>query len=61
MLPEFTEGRPYAMEAENGKSFVTKQYVVASHGKAEREWPFIMCSNAPLTEVGVLRRRTSSR
>ena len=47
----FTQGKPYAMEKANGQSFVTDQYVKASHGKAEREWPFLMCSDQPFTEV----------
>jgi RNA polymerase-associated protein RTF1 len=39
------------METENGKRFVTTQYALAKHGKAEKEWPFIIFSNAPLTLV----------
>lgn len=50
----FTEGRPYAMEAPNGRSFVTNQYTVLAHGKAEREFPFIACSDSAFTEVGLL-------
>ena len=48
---EFTQGRPYALEAANGKKFVTNQYALAKHGKAEREWPFIMFSDSKVTEV----------
>jgi RNA polymerase-associated protein RTF1 len=29
---------------------VTDQYVKAAHGKSAREWPFIMCSDSPITE-----------
>jgi RNA polymerase-associated protein RTF1 len=47
----FTEGKPYAMENANGKHFVTNQYARCAHGKAERDWPFIMCSDSPFTEV----------
>lgn len=47
----FVEDRPYAMETANGKSFKTTQYVRAAHGKAERNWPFITCSDSPFTEV----------
>lgn len=53
-LEGFTEGKPYAMETANGKHFVTTQYVRAAHGKSEKEWPFISCSNMGFTEVGVL-------
>ena len=42
------------MEKPNGQSFVTDQYVVAAHGKAQKEWPFIACSDSPFTEVGSL-------
>lgn len=27
------------------------QYVIAAHGKAEREWPFIACSESNFTDV----------
>ncbi len=43
------------METANGKHFVTTQYARAAHGKAEKEWPFISCSNAPFTEVCLSR------
>jgi hypothetical protein len=49
--PGFTTGKPYAMEKRNRQSFVTDQYVKVAHGKAEREWPFIACSDSPFTEV----------
>lgn len=39
------------MEKKTGQTFVTDQYVVAAHGKAEREWPFIVCSESNFTEV----------
>ena len=39
------------METANGKPFKTTQYVRAAHGKAERNWPFITCSDSPFTEV----------
>lgn len=51
----FTEGKPYAMEAPNGRSFVTNQYALVAHGKAEREFPFIACSDSPFTEVCLLQ------
>lgn len=39
------------METENGKKFQTTQYIKAAHGKAEKNWPFITCSDSPFTEV----------
>ena len=51
VIKGFTEGRPYAMESANGKKFTTNQYARVAHGKAEKEWSFIMCSDAPFTEV----------
>ena len=49
-----TEGKPYAMEAANGKPFVTNQYVLASVGNAKREWPFIFCSMTKFSEVSLV-------
>lgn len=42
------------MEGANGRSFVTRQYAVLAHGKAEREFPFIATSDSPFTEVCLL-------
>lgn len=50
-LKGFVEDRPYAVETANGKHFKTTQYIRAAHGKAERNWPFITCSDSPFTEV----------
>ncbi|KAI9805674.1 MAG: hypothetical protein M1833_005167 [Piccolia ochrophora] len=47
----FAEGKPYAIESPNGKRFVTTQYVTAAHGKAQKDWPFIICSDSPFTEA----------
>lgn len=41
------------METANGKHFATTQYLRAAHGKSEKEWPFISCSNMAFTEVCV--------
>jgi hypothetical protein len=41
------------METANGKHFATTQYLRAAHGKSEKEWPFISCSNMAFTEVYV--------
>ncbi len=30
---------------------VTDQYCLAAHGKAQKEWPFIACSDSPFIEV----------
>lgn len=51
----FKTGRPYAIENDRGKTFVTDQYVIAAHGKAEREWPFIACSEGDFTDVSIIR------
>ena len=50
----FVEDRPYAIETANGKHFKTTQYIRAAHGKAERNWPFITCSDSPFTEVCIV-------
>ncbi|KAI5208240.1 hypothetical protein E4T39_01589 [Aureobasidium subglaciale] len=47
----FTSGKPYQMEGLNGKPFVTDQYAVVAHGKAEKEWPFVACSDSSFTET----------
>ncbi|PYI08806.1 plus-3-domain-containing protein [Aspergillus sclerotiicarbonarius CBS 121057] len=57
LIKKFTEGKPYAMEGQNGRSFVTNQYAVLAHGKAEREFPFIACSDSPFTEAEFNRYR----
>lgn len=51
VLLGFAEGKPYAMEAPNGRNFITTQYAVLAHGKSEREFPFIACSDSSITEV----------
>ncbi|PIG84322.1 RNA polymerase II transcription elongation factor Rtf1p [Aspergillus arachidicola] len=57
LIKKFTEGRPYSMEGPNGRSFVTKQYAVLAHGKAEREFPFVACSDSAITEAEFNRYR----
>jgi RNA polymerase-associated protein RTF1 len=54
ILKGFVEDRPYAVETANGKHFKTTQYIRAAHGKAERNWPFITCSDSPFTEVCIM-------
>lgn len=39
------------MEGPSGRQFVTNQYAVLAHGKAEREFPFIACSDSAISEV----------
>ncbi|KAI9740857.1 MAG: hypothetical protein M1818_004462 [Claussenomyces sp. TS43310] len=51
VIKGFTEGKPYAIEAANGKPIVTTQYIRAAHGKLEKEWPFVSCSNSRFTEA----------
>ncbi|KAI1372880.1 plus-3-domain-containing protein [Hypoxylon crocopeplum] len=51
LIKGFTQGKPYAMEKSNGQNFVTDQYVKAAHGKSERDWPFISCSDSSFTEA----------
>ncbi|TAQ86671.1 hypothetical protein B7494_g4991 [Chlorociboria aeruginascens] len=51
LIKGFAEDRPYAVTTANGKNFKTTQYIRAAHGKAERNWPFITCSDSPFTEA----------
>ncbi|KAI5292876.1 hypothetical protein KEM52_005998 [Ascosphaera acerosa] len=51
------EGKPYAMEGINGRTFITDQYALVAHGKAEKEFPFIFCSDSPFTEAEYNRWR----
>ncbi|KAI1001522.1 hypothetical protein K3495_g6677 [Podosphaera aphanis] len=51
LIKGFAEDKPYAMENQNGKRFKTTQYLRAAHGTAERNWPFITCSDSPFTEA----------
>ncbi|KAL2144535.1 hypothetical protein VTI28DRAFT_8948 [Corynascus sepedonium] len=46
----FTQGRPYAITDRGGHQIVVDMYVKAAHGKAQREWPFITCSDRGFTE-----------
>ncbi|GAB1316248.1 RNA polymerase-associated protein rtf1 [Madurella fahalii] len=51
IIKGFTEGRPYAIPDHAGHQMVVDLYVKAAHGKAEREWPFISCSDRDFTEA----------
>ncbi|KKZ62144.1 hypothetical protein EMCG_03388 [[Emmonsia] crescens] len=57
LIKRFAEGKPYAMEAPNGRNFITTQYAVLTHGKSEREFPFIACSDSSITEAEFNRYR----
>ncbi|KAK4133821.1 plus-3-domain-containing protein [Trichocladium antarcticum] len=47
----FAQGRPYAIPDNSGHQMVVDLYVKAAHGKAQREWPFISCSDRHFTEA----------
>ncbi|OKL62114.1 hypothetical protein UA08_02362 [Talaromyces atroroseus] len=57
IIKGFNKGRPYAIEGATGRTYVTDQYAVLAHGKAEREFPFIQCSDSPFTEAEFNRWR----
>jgi RNA polymerase-associated protein RTF1 len=46
----FTEGKPYHMEGSNGKQFLTDQYAIVAHGKAQKAWQFNACSDGHFTD-----------
>lgn len=46
----FAEGQAYAMPDQQGHQVVVDTYIRAAHGKSERKWPFIMCSDRGFTE-----------
>lgn len=50
IIKEITKGKPYALQYRNTQ-IVTDQYAVLAHGKAVREWPFLMLSDGAFTEV----------
>ncbi|KAK3381296.1 hypothetical protein B0H63DRAFT_475271 [Podospora didyma] len=58
IIKGFAQGRPYAMMDQSGHSMVVDLYVIAAHGKAQREWPFIMCSDREFTETEWNRYKT---
>ncbi|KAK4191129.1 hypothetical protein QBC35DRAFT_376583 [Podospora australis] len=51
VIKGFSQGRPYALTDSTGHQMVVDLYVKAAHGKAEREWPFISCSDRSFTEA----------
>lgn len=46
----FQEGRPYAIEGPNHKTFIVNKYIIAAHGKATKAWSFLECSNSRFTD-----------
>ncbi|KAJ6031476.1 hypothetical protein N7540_002208 [Penicillium herquei] len=57
LVTGFNQGKPYAMDAPNGRPFVTDQYAKLAHGKAVRDFPFVACSNEPFTDIEYARYR----
>lgn len=51
VIKGFTVGRPYALTDSTGHQMVVDMSVRAAHGKAERDWPFISCSDRGFTEA----------
>ena len=43
------------MEKPSGQTFIMNQYAKAAHGKAQRDWPLITCSNSSFTEAEWVR------
>ncbi|KAF2232236.1 hypothetical protein EV356DRAFT_578479 [Viridothelium virens] len=43
------QGKPYAMEARNGRSILTEQYLVLSQGSTTKLFPMIACSQSDFT------------
>ncbi|KAL4781484.1 hypothetical protein BJX76DRAFT_14669 [Aspergillus varians] len=57
LITKIEEGKKYALEGANGRSFTTDQYAVLAHGKTTRQFPFIACSDSPFTEAEFSRYR----
>jgi RNA polymerase-associated protein RTF1 len=50
LIKGFTDGRPYAMQADSGQPFPVNRYIVAAHGISEKNWSFLECSMSPFTD-----------
>ncbi|KAL9085806.1 MAG: hypothetical protein Q9165_007438 [Trypethelium subeluteriae] len=48
-INSITQGKPYAMEARNGRSLLTEQYLVLSQGSTTKLFPMIACSQSDFT------------
>ena len=59
LIKGFTEGRPYAVEGPNRKQVLVNKYIVAAHGKAERNWSFLECSNGKFSDSEFTRWRAT--
>lgn len=57
LVTKIEEGKKYALEGANGRSFTTDQYAVLAHGKTTRSFPFIACSDSPFTDAEFNRYR----
>ncbi|KAK0644511.1 hypothetical protein B0T16DRAFT_417801 [Cercophora newfieldiana] len=51
VIKGFKQGRPYAIPDQTGNQMVVDLYADAAHGKAQRDWPFISCSDSGFTEA----------
>ncbi|KAJ2901865.1 putative rna polymerase 2 transcription elongation factor protein [Zalerion maritima] len=49
VVKDIVKGKPYALQYRNTQ-IVTDQYAVLAHGKAVREWPFLMLSDSKFTD-----------
>lgn len=50
LIKGFQDGKPYAIEGPNHKTFLINKYIVAAHGKATKPWSFLECSNSRFTD-----------
>ncbi|CAI7613735.1 unnamed protein product [Penicillium bialowiezense] len=57
LITGIVTGKPYAIEAANGRPFVTDQYAKLAHGKSIKEFPFIACSDSAFSEGEYTRYR----
>ncbi|KAK3383969.1 hypothetical protein B0T24DRAFT_70833 [Lasiosphaeria ovina] len=51
VIKGFNRSRPFALMDQSGHQMVADLYVLAAHGKAQREWPAIACSDSKFTEA----------
>ncbi|KAF2224056.1 hypothetical protein BDZ85DRAFT_318041 [Elsinoe ampelina] len=49
-IKRISENRPYVVDGPNNKKIHTNQYILASNGKNEKEYPFSACSDSRLTQ-----------
>ncbi|OCT47620.1 RNA polymerase II transcription elongation factor Rtf1p [Cladophialophora carrionii] len=58
LIKGFATGKPYAMIGSNGRPFPVDMYIIAAHGKAEKQWSFLECSMQKFTDAEWLRYRS---